>query len=201
MLRNILQVIPAQASRPCNGPRRREAISGKNGMIRAAAALCVFFFATEVRCQTDLNRLELGIHDLAEMKTVSGITLVFDPTKITMAYALPRPAGSPAGGRAAVTNIIGLAGGPQEVDESVDNLLERLNLKPYFIPLTLADGVSVSVKVSAISFFRAIEPWDHTRAEAKSAVSAGGRPIFVRENVSAIKDAINAIRRKNRSEP
>jgi hypothetical protein len=40
-----------------------------------------------------LNRLELGIHDLAEIKTVGGITLVFDPTRITMAYALPRPLG------------------------------------------------------------------------------------------------------------
>jgi hypothetical protein len=48
---------------------------------------------------------------------------------------------------------------------------------------------------------RAIEPWDHTRAEAKSAVSAGARPIFVKENVPAIRDAINAIRRKNRGEP
>jgi hypothetical protein len=170
-------------------------------MIRIAAALCIFLFATEVRSQTDLNRLELGIHDLAEIKTVGGITLVFDPTRITMAYALPRPLGSSAGGRAAVTNIIGLAGGPQEVDETVDNLLGRLNLKSYFIPLTLPDGVSVWVKVSAISFFRAIEPWDHTRPEAKSAVSAGARPIFVKENVSAIKDAINAIRRKNRGEP
>jgi hypothetical protein len=79
--------------------------------------------------------------------------------------------------------------------------LERLNLKPYFIPLTLPDGVSAWVKVSAISFFRAIEPWDHTRPEAKSAVSAGTRPIFVKENVSAIMDAINAIRRKNKGEP
>jgi hypothetical protein len=61
-------------------------------MIRVVAALCVFF-TTEVRCQTDLNRLELGIHDLAEIKTVGGITLVFDPTRITMAYALPRPLG------------------------------------------------------------------------------------------------------------
>jgi hypothetical protein len=170
-------------------------------MIRVAAALCVFLFSTEVRCQTDLNRLELGIHELAELKTIAGISLVFDPTRITMAYALPRPPGSSAGGRAAVTNIIGLAGGPQEVDETVDGLLERLNLKPYFIPLTLADGVSAWVKVSAISFFRAIKPWDHTRPEAKSAVSAGARPIFVKENVPAIRDAINAIRRKNRGEP
>jgi hypothetical protein len=37
----------------------------------------------------DLNRLELGIHDLVEVKTVTGITLVVDPTKIVMAYASP----------------------------------------------------------------------------------------------------------------
>ena len=37
------------------------------------------------------------------------------------------------------------------------------------------------------------------RAEAKSAVNAGGRAIFVKESVTTIKDAINAIRRQNRS--
>jgi hypothetical protein len=149
----------------------------------------------------DLNKLELGTHDLGEMKTLSGITLVFDPTKITIVYTLPRPLGSSPGRSASITNIIGLAGGPQEVDEPADSLLERLNLKPYFIILTLPDGIPVWVKVSAVSFFRAIEPWDHTRAEAKSAVSAGARPIFVKENVATIKDAIDAIRRQNRSRP
>src|SRR4051812_23241811 len=80
----------------------------------------------------ELNRLELGIHDLAEMKTLSGITLVFDPTKIVMVYSLPRPNGRTG----SITNIIGLAGGAQEVDEPADNLLDRLKLKPYFVPLT-----------------------------------------------------------------
>jgi hypothetical protein len=81
----------------------------------------------------DLNRLELGIHDLVEVKTLTGITLVVDPTKIIMAYALPRPLGRGA----AITNIVGLAGGPQEIDEPANGLLERLNLKPYFVALTL----------------------------------------------------------------
>jgi hypothetical protein len=78
--------------------------------------------------------------------------------------------------------------------------LDRLNLRPYFISLTLPDGIPVWVKASSISFFRAIEPWDHIRAEAKSAVNAGGRPIFVKESVTTIKEAINAIRRQNRSQ-
>jgi len=142
----------------------------------------------------DLNRLELGIHDLVEVKTVTGITLVVDPTKIVMAYASPRPSGRGA----AITNIVGLAGGPQEIDEPPHALLERLSLKPYFVALTLPDGVSVWVKASAISFLRATEVWDHTRSEAKSAVSVHGRPIFVKETVSTIRDAINALRRKNR---
>lgn len=30
----------------------------------------------------DLNQLELGTHDLAEIKTLTGVTLVFDPTRI-----------------------------------------------------------------------------------------------------------------------
>ena len=142
----------------------------------------------------DINRLELGIHDLVEVKTLTGITLVVDPTKIVMAYALPRASGrSPA-----VTNIVGLAGGPQEIDEPANDLLERLSLKPYFVALTLPDGVSVWIKASAISFLRATETWDHTRAEAKSAVSIHGRPIFVKETVSTIRDAINALRRQNR---
>jgi hypothetical protein len=142
--------------------------------------------------------LDLGTRDLARMKTVNGITLAFDPGKITMVYALPRLIGS-ARGNASITNVIGLAGGPQEIDETVDGLLERLDLKPYFITLTLPDGVPVRLKASAVSFIRAIEPWDHTRAEAKSAVSAGARPIFVKENVTAIEDAIDAVRRRNRS--
>jgi len=48
-----------------------------------------------------------------------------------------------------------------------------------------------SVKTAAISFFRSIEPLDHTRAEAKTAVSTGGRPVFVKASVATIKDAIN----------
>src|SRR6478735_11159140 len=98
----------------------------------------------------DLNRLELGTHDLVEVRTLTGITLVVDPTKIIMAYALPPPSGRGA----AITNIVGLAGGPQEVDEPANDLLERLSLKPYFVALTLPDGVSVWIKASAISFLR-----------------------------------------------
>ena len=90
--------------------------------------------------------LDLGTRDLVRMKTVSGITLAFDPGKITMVYALPRP-GSPRG-NAPITNVVGLAGGPQEIDETVDGLLERLDLKPYFIALTLPDGVRVWLKAS-----------------------------------------------------
>jgi hypothetical protein len=142
----------------------------------------------------ELNRLELGIHDLAEMKTLSGVTLVFDPTKIIMVYALPRSSGH--GGL--IANVVGLAGGPQEVNEPAEGLLERLDLKPYFVALTLVDGAPVWVKASSVSFFRAVQPWDHTRAEAQTALNAGARPIFVKESVATIKDAINAIRRRNR---
>lgn len=165
------------------------------------ALACVSIAAPFGATAQDLNKLELGTHDLAELKTLSGITLVFDPTKITMVYTQPRPLGSSPGRSASITNIVGLAGGPQEIDEAADGLLERLNLKPYFIILTLPDGIQIWVKASAVSFFRAIEPWDHTRAEAKTAVSAGTRPIFVKESVATIKDAINAIRRKNKSQP
>jgi len=157
---------------------------------------CILIGGLSVATADDL--LDLGTRDLARTKTVSGITLAFDPGKITMVYALPRPIGS-ARGNPSITNVIGLAGGPQEIDETVDGLLERLDLKPYFITLTLPDGIPVRLKASAISFIRAIEPWDHTRAKAKSAVSAGARPIFVKENMTAIEDAIDAVRRRNRS--
>jgi hypothetical protein len=142
--------------------------------------------------------LDLGTRDLARMKTVGGITLAFDPGKITMVYALPRP-GSPRG-NASIANVVGLRGAPQEIDETVDGLLERLDLKPYFIALTLPDGVRVWLKASIVSFIRAIESWDHTRPEAKSAVNAGGRPIFVKESMTTIEDAINATRRRNRAQ-
>jgi hypothetical protein len=146
----------------------------------------------------DLNQLELGTHDLAEIKTLTGVTLVFDPTRIVMVFALSRTLGSAAGHGKTITNIVGLAGGPQEVDEPANDLLERLNLKPYFLALTLPDGAPIWVKVSAVSFLRAIEPWDHTRSEAKTAVNVGARPVFVKESVATIRDAINAVRRQNR---
>src|SRR6266404_3355306 len=142
--------------------------------------------------------LDLETRDLAEMKTVSGITVVFDPGKISMVYTLPRSSRS-SSRSGSITNIIGLSGGPQEVGETADSLLNRLNVRQYFISLTLPDGIPIWVKASSVSFFRAIEPWDHIRAEAKSAVNAGGRAIFVKESVTTIKDAINAIRRQNRS--
>jgi len=143
--------------------------------------------------------LDLETRDLAEMKTVSGITVVFQPGKITMVYTLPRSMGSSPSRSGSITHIIGLSGGPQEVGETADSLLDRLNLRQYFISLTLPDGIPVWVKASSVSFFRAIEPWDHIRAEAKSAVNAGGRAIFVKESVTTIKGAINAVRRQNRS--
>ena len=146
----------------------------------------------------DLNQLELGTHDLAEIKTLTGVTLVFDPTRIVMVFAQSAPLGSAAGGGKAITNIVGLTGGPQEVNEPANDLLERLNLKPYFLPLTQPDGAPIWVKVSAVSFLRAIESWDHTRSEAKTAVNVGARPVFVKESVATIRDAINAVRRQNR---
>ena len=38
-----------------------------------------------------------------------------------------------------------------------------------------------------------------TYCNSKSAVNVGGRAIFAKESVTTIKDAINAIRRQNRS--
>jgi hypothetical protein len=143
--------------------------------------------------------LDLETRDLAEMKTVSGITVMFDPGKISMVYTLPRSSRSSSSRSGSTTNIIGLAGGPQEVGETADSLLDRLNLRHYFISLTLPDGIPVWEKASSVSFFRALEPRDHIRVEAKSAVNAGGRAIFVKESVTTIRDAINAIRRQNRS--
>ena len=161
---------------------------------KQALILIACLLSTTQALGQDLNRLELGTHDLVEVRTLTGITLVVDPTKIIMAYALPPPSGRGA----AITNIVGLAGGPQEVDEPANDLLDRLGLKPYFVTLTLPDGVSVWIKASAISFFRATETWDHTRSEAKSAVNVAGRPIFVKETVPTIRNAINALRRQNR---
>lgn len=163
----------------------------KSGMLAFACSLLAI---PSTATAQGLNRLELGIHDLAEMKTLSGVTLIFDPTKIIMVYSLPRSLGRTG----SITNIIGLAGGPQEVDEAAESLLDRLTLKAYFVALTLPDGAPVWVKVSAISFFRAVQSWDHTRAEAQTALNAGARPIFVKESVATIKDAINAIRRRNK---
>jgi hypothetical protein len=158
-------------------------------------ALACLIAAPSIATAQDLNRIELGTHELFEMKTLNGVRLVFDPTKILMACALPR-----SSGRGFVTNIMGLAGGPQEIDEPADSLLERPNLKPYFVALTLPDGVPVWVKTSAISFFRSIESWDQIRAEAKTALSTGGPPIFVKESVATIKDAVNAMRRQNKDQ-
>jgi hypothetical protein len=161
------------------------------------AFICILIAGLSNASAEDLP--DLGTRDLAETKTLSGITVVFDPGKIIMLYTLARTAGSSASRSASITHIIGLSGGPQEVGETADSLLERLDLKAYFVSLTLPDGIPVWVKASAVSFLRAIEPWDHIRAEAKSAVNAGGRPIFVKESVTAIKDAINAVRRQIRS--
>jgi hypothetical protein len=77
--------------------------------------------------------LDLETRDLSEMKTVSGITVVFDPGKISMVYTLPRSSERSYGRSGSITNIIGLSGGPQEVGETADSLLDRLNLRQYFI--------------------------------------------------------------------
>jgi hypothetical protein len=141
--------------------------------------------------------LDLETCDLSEMKTVSGITVVFDPGKINMVYTLPRSSGRSSGRSGSITNIIGLSGGPQEVGETADSLLAPESEAILYIA-DVAGRIPVCMKASSVSFFRAIEPWDHIRAEAKGAVNAGGRAIFVKESVTTIKDAINAIRRQNR---
>ena len=179
-------------TRPGSVLARHAGVSTMKSMVLALA--CSLIATSPRAAARDLNRLELGTHELAEMKVLSGLTLVFDPTKIIMVYTLPR-----SSGRGLVTHIVGLAGGHQEVDEPTEGFLERLNLKPYFVALTLPDGAPLWVKASAVSFFRAIQPWDHTRAEAQSAINAGGRPIYVKEKVATIKDAINAMRRQNLS--
>jgi hypothetical protein len=73
--------------------------------------------------------LDLETRDLAEMKTVSGITVVFDPGRISMVYTLPRSSGSSSSRSGSITNILGLSSGPQEVSETADSLLDRLNLR------------------------------------------------------------------------
>jgi hypothetical protein len=168
--------------------------------MNAKAALLAFacILIAGISNATADELLDLETRDLAETKTVSGITMVFDPGKINMVYTLPRSLGSSPSRSGSITNIVGLSGGPQEVGETAESLLDRLNLRQYFISLTLPDGIPIWVKASSVSFFRAIEPWDHIRAEAKSAVNAGGRAIFVKESLTTIKDAINAVRRQNR---
>ena len=55
--------------------------------------------------------LDLETRDLSEMKTVSGITVVFDPGKINMVYTSPRSSGRSSGRSGSITNIIGLSCG------------------------------------------------------------------------------------------
>src|SRR5258708_35456650 len=141
--------------------------------------------------------LDFETRDLSEMKTVSGITVVFDPGKINMVYTLPRSSGRSSGRSGSITNIIGLSGGPQEVGETADSLLDRLNLRQYFISLTLPDGIPVWGKASSVSFFRSFETWDHIPAEAKTAVNAGGRAILVKKGLTSLRDATKTIRREN----
>jgi hypothetical protein len=62
-------------------------------MRKLLLAFACLFAALSVATAQDLNEVELGIHELSEMKTVNGVRLVFDPTKIMMAYALPRSSG------------------------------------------------------------------------------------------------------------
>ena len=164
--------------------------SARQALALTLACICVF----SVSPATANGLLDLATRDLAETKTVTGITLVFDPGKIVMVYALP-------GKTRTITNVIGLAGGGQEIDEPVDTtcwndwtsvLLHQAN------PCPTGFLVWVEGRLWWFRFFVRRSRGDHTPAEARSSVNAGPRPIFVRETVSAIKDAINAVRRQNR---
>src|SRR5882757_7026688 len=68
---------------------------------RALIALVGILTAGSSAATAD-DLLDLGTRDLARMKTVSGITLAFDPGKIAMLYALPRSAGSSSRGSAPI---------------------------------------------------------------------------------------------------
>jgi hypothetical protein len=171
--------------------------------MNSRALACVAFFYVLIGGLPDvsgeeLTRLDLDARsiDLFEMKSANGVTLTFDRGRITAMFALPRVglAGSAARPGTTVTSVTGLASGPQEVEESVDSLLGRLNLKPYFIALTLPDAVPIWIKASSVSFFRSVEPWDHTTAEARSVVNAGPRPYFVKETVATIRGEIEKVR-------
>ena len=69
--------------------------------------------------------LDLQTRDLAETKTVSGIGVRSGQDQHGL-YAAPL--GSSHSRNGSITNILGLSGGPQEVGETADGLLERLNL-------------------------------------------------------------------------
>ena len=79
------------------------------------------------------------------------------------------------------------------------HLLDRLELKPYFIELTLAEARRCGSRFPTIAFLRSVETWDHAGPDTKTVISAGNRPIFVKESPAAVRDAVNAVRGRNRS--
>jgi hypothetical protein len=85
---HLAQIFPRQLLQP---EAHCKTVAGRTGMNAKAAFLaftCILIAGVSNATADEL--LDLETRDLAEMKTVSGITVVFDPGKISMIYTLPR---------------------------------------------------------------------------------------------------------------
>jgi hypothetical protein len=121
---------------------------------------------------------------MADITTVEGLRVLFDPAGITAVASSDEQTGPPG------AVIFGIGPAALTVSQSVNVLLQGLKLTPSFARLTRPDGSPVWVNCKSISMARPPTPGEYP-AEIRSVIFAGALKQAVRESLDDARQAIN----------
>ena len=124
---------------------------------------------------------------MAELTTVDGHHIVFDPSGISAVADRDPTTGS------VVTCVHGITADMVKVRETVVGFLGRLTIAGKFAKLTRPDHSPVWINAAAVRLLRAPLPGQYP-ADVKSVVSVDSFTQAVAEDVATARAAINALR-------
>ena len=123
---------------------------------------------------------------MADITTVQGLRVLFDPGAISAISAGDQQTG------AAAAVIYGLGPKGLTVGESTDALVQRLNLASLLAKLTRPDGSPVWINGKSVSVARQPAPLEYA-AEVHAVIFAGALEQAVRETLDEVRRAINRV--------
>jgi hypothetical protein len=137
---------------------------------------------------------------LAEITSVAGDTVVFDPARVSIIHVMPRriesPGGLPIPNGPMTTHIWGITDAPQPVAQSPQSVLSTFKIEKKFVTLTSYLG-PVWIRASAISWLVAQYPGE-TDPRAKCFIKVGSNKELwhIIEDLPTARKMIDVVRAK-----